>query len=98
MSKRKSVHDYTGSVPVNGDVTPTTREPIENVDAMDWGDMNMNQLHEQRRILRTRLDAAGACGNQAIIDQITAGCRRLEALIKQRELEYEMRDDDHKLL
>lgn len=72
MVKKVSVHDFTGSVSVNGDVTPVTRQPIDKVDAQNWENMTVSELHQQREILQRRYYqaiGAGLMGGSQTIDQ-----------------------------
>ena len=47
-----------GSRDVNGDTTPTTLKPIDQVTAREWSDMSVGELLEQRAMLYSRANLA----------------------------------------
>ena len=80
----KKLKDLTGAVSVNGDVTPTLREPITKVDAGDWGGMSTSELWEQKSTLMTRLAYAQQVYNPQIAMQIQRGITTLDQLLVER--------------
>jgi len=82
---KRSIKDFEGSVSVNGDVTPITRQPIDKLDSTRWPEMSVNELTEQRIILSNRISAASAYGgNASVINQLQRGLATLDGLIRQR--------------
>lgn len=79
MSKYK---DIEGAVPVDGDITPITRQPIESVDANTWSKMTAGELFDQKAILEKRRILAASCGSDEMLKQINRGIRILEDMIK----------------
>jgi len=45
-----------GPIDVNGDVTPISKKPVDQIDAVQWPDMNLGALWDQRTSLQTRLN------------------------------------------
>lgn len=74
--------DIEGAVPVDGDITPITRQPIESVDANAWSKMAAGELFDQKAILEKRRILAASCGSDAMLKEINRGIRILEELIK----------------
>lgn len=84
MVKKVSVHEFTGAVSVNGDITPVTRQPIDKVNAENWGNMTVSELHSQREILQRRYwqaCSAGLLGGAGTIDQ---GIKIIDSLLEQK--------------
>jgi uncharacterized protein YlxW (UPF0749 family) len=73
-----------GTVSVNGNVTPTTREPIQQVDSSQWEHMTVAQLYDQRITLYNRIIAASQTGHAEMVNQLTAGLNQLDRLITQK--------------
>lgn len=85
MVKKVSVDQFTGSVPVNGDITPVTRQPIDKVNAENWGNMTVSELHSQREILQRRYwqaCSAGLLGGASTIDQ---GIKMIDAILESKD-------------
>lgn len=83
MVKKVSVEQFTGSVPVDGDVTPITRQPIDKVNAEKWFNMTVSELHQQREILMRRYYQALSVGivNAGAIEQ---GIKTIDALLENK--------------
>lgn len=76
-----SIKDLEGSVPVNGDITPITRQPITQVNAAKWSEMSLTDLHEQKNVLETRLHQALQCDHPEMALQIRRGLETITQLI-----------------
>ena len=85
----KKLKDLTGAVSVNGDVTPTLREPITKVDANDWSEMTASELWEQKSTLMTRMAYAQQMYNPQITAQIQRGITVIDQLLAQKSKERE---------
>ena len=87
----KKLKDLTGAASVNGDVTPTLREPITKVDANDWSQMSSSELWEQKSTLMTRLAYAQQMSPQ-IVQQIQRGITAIDQLLleKSKATEHEL--------
>lgn len=79
-----NIKDYEGAVNINGDITPITRVPIEQVTPNDWPTMDFNLLWDQRIILNNRMNLAYSSGNANIALQIQKGLNMLDSLLRQR--------------
>lgn len=75
---------YQGSTPVNGDVTPTTRQKIQSVDATKWEELSTAELHDQRSALQSRLTQAQSLGHPQLIYHIEAGIRQIDEILLHR--------------
>lgn len=80
MIRKPDVNDFTGSVPVDGDITPITRQPIEHVNAHDWTKMSISELHKQREILQRRYYQALSVGVSA--GMIEQGIKTIDAILE----------------
>ena len=79
-----SIKDYTGSVSVEGNITPITREKIESVEPQKWVEMDINMLYDQRIILNNRMVRAYQAGHAEIAQQIQNGINLIDSLIKKK--------------
>ena len=68
-------------VDVNSNITPITRKEIKQIDAVNWGSMNLTQLHQQLSILEERLMFAQQYSHIDMVTQIERGVNQLRALI-----------------
>lgn len=84
MAKKPNVEDFTGAVNVNADVTPVTRQPIDQVDASDWKNAPVADLQEHLAILNKRAGIANHLGNTLLLTQINRGIAQLKFLIKEK--------------
>lgn len=75
--------DIEGAVPVDGDLTPISRKPVNKVEGDEWADMSIGQLHEQRSFMLTRLGAAQSFCPKGV-PAIKAGINRLDALLRSK--------------
>lgn len=82
MVKKVSVDQFTGAVNVNGDVTPITRQPIDKVNAGDWGKMTVSELHKQRDILQQRYYRALQSGLGSGANTIQAGINQIDYILE----------------
>ena len=85
-----NIKDYEGSVPVDGNVTPTTREKIEQIDANNWPSMSVSELYDQRILLSNRIAKAAAAGNISVVQQLERGLQTIDALLNERGLSGEI--------
>lgn len=73
-----------GAIDVNGPVTPITKQPVEQIDAEDWDNLNVSQLWDQRAVLVERMNYVAAnCGPHVSV-QLQRGIARLDALIESK--------------
>lgn len=84
MAKKPNVEDFTGAVNVNADITPITRQPIDQVDSSDWKNSPVSELQEHLAILSKRAGIARHLGNQLLLTQINRGIAQLKFLIKEK--------------
>ena len=76
--------DLEGSIDVNGDVTPITRQKIEQVNAVDWSDQSATDLSTQLSVLQQRLYTAQQFSPN-LVQPIQLGIRRLEHMINSKQ-------------
>jgi len=81
MAKIKR-EDLEGIINVNADVTPITREPIEQVDASDWSTMSIPDLNAQLATLQKRYNYALHLGNPDLVKQLKRGIDHLMLILK----------------
>ena len=68
-------------VDVNSNLTPITRQEVHDVDAMNWDNMSLEQLHDQLSIMETRLMYAQSLAKDDIYNQVLLGINHLKAII-----------------
>ena len=68
-------------VDVSGNLTPITRKEVEQIDAVNWDNMNLAQLHHQLTILEQRVLYAQQYSNIDMVTQIERGINQLRVLI-----------------
>lgn len=68
-------------VDVNSNLTPITRQKVEDVDAMSWDKMSLEQLHNQLHIMENRLLYAQSLGKEEIYKQVLVGVNQLKLII-----------------
>lgn len=75
-----------GSVSVDADatITPITRKPIKNVDAINWSEMNLTELYDQLATLDDRRIKLYEIGQPAVAQQVELGIARLQLIIKSK--------------
>lgn len=76
--------DIEGAIDVNGDVTPITRQPIEQVDAADWSDRSVAELARQRVTLQNRLAYCQQHGSMDMIKALKMGITQIDLVIKSK--------------
>lgn len=84
MVQKVSVEQFTGSVSVDGDITPVTRQPIDKVNSGGWLNMSVSELHHQREILQRRYYQAleaGILNGASTIDQ---GIRSIDSILESK--------------
>ena len=74
-----------GSFPVNGDVTPISHQPIEQIDSSLWEDMTIGELVNQRIALNDRINRAQMMGLGGVAQQMQRGLIYLDSLITQKQ-------------
>ena len=80
MNRKPDVNDFTGSVSVEGDVTPVTRQPINKINSQDWSKMTISELHQQREMLQLRYYRAKSVGvNTGTIED---GIKMIDAMLE----------------
>lgn len=82
MVKKVSVDQFTGSVSVDGDITPITRQPVERVDTENWSKMSVSELHKQREILQRRYWQAISAGLLSGAATIEGGMKTIDAILE----------------
>jgi len=89
-----NVKDFTGAVNVtNGDVTPVTRQKIEQVTPDKWHLMDINKLWDQRIILNNRMVMALQSGHGEIAQQVQKGINTIDALLQRKAAEESTKSD-----
>lgn len=88
---RKEIKKYTGAVSVDGDVTPTLRKPIDQVDASDWPKLSSAELWDQRTTLQQRLVYAHQSAHPEIAKQIQSGIDMIDAILRSKAPESDGR-------
>lgn len=73
-----------GSVPVNGDITPITRQPIDKINALEWEDMPFEALEVQYNMLVKRINLVKSMGRTDLSGQMERGLKYLLQLIEQK--------------
>jgi hypothetical protein len=77
------IKKYTGAVSIDADITPTTREPIDQVDSGNWSDLSISDLYDQKITLESRLAfAVQHC--PAMVTQIRRGIAAIDSVISQK--------------
>lgn len=77
--------DLEGSIPVNGDITPITRQKIEKLDSSQWPDMDVSALYDQRIILTNRIAAASSSGSYGMVQQLEHGLKYLDSILASKK-------------
>ena len=76
-----------GSISVGheAEVTPVTRQRINNVDAKQWKDMNLTELYDQLAVLESRRIKLYEIGQGPMAEQLEKGIAMLQAVIKAKD-------------
>lgn len=77
----KKYEHLEGAVPVNGDITPISRKPIDQIDSRDWEDMPFEALSEQYTMLQNRIYVVESMGRPDMLKQMKQGLAYLMQLI-----------------
>lgn len=77
--------DLEGSVPVNGDITPISRKPIDQINSSEWENMTTAELIDQRNSLYQRMTLAQSMGQLQMVPAMQRGLNYIDALLKQRQ-------------
>jgi len=83
MPKKIPLEELEGAISVNGDVTPITRTPVTEVKSSTWGEMTVNQLHQQREVLVNRYYGALSAGMLEGAKTIQMGIMTIDARLQQ---------------
>jgi len=78
-----------GPIDVNGDTTPITHKPIDQIDATQWNTMDLGDLWNQRIFLQNRLNLV--LNNSGSPDAITAmqsGLANIDAIIQHKSINH----------
>ncbi len=84
-----NVEDFTGAVNISGDLTPITRQKVEQVTPEKWPQMTIGALWDQRLVLSNRIVQAQQCGHAEMINQIQQGINMLDAVLAYKAKEAE---------
>ena len=84
--RRIKKEDLEGAVNVEGDITPITRKPIEQVDASEWHKLSVAELATQRATLQQRLTMAHKFSPH-LVTPIQRGIAMLDRIIKSKQNE-----------
>jgi hypothetical protein len=68
-------------VDVNSNLTPITRQEVQDVDSLNWNKMSLEQLHDQLVIMENRLLYAQSLGKEEIYKQVLNGVNQLKLII-----------------
>ena len=82
-----NIKDLIGAVPVDGDVTPTLRQKIDQVNSNDWSQLPSQDLWEQRVTLMNRMVAAHQTNHPEMVPQIQRGIDYIDQLLRDKEPE-----------
>lgn len=86
MNRNKNIKHFEGSVDVNGDKTPITRKPVEQIDSTKWNELSTAELHDIRTLIISRMNAVGNLPNgTSMHKQLQQGLNALEQLIATRQ-------------
>jgi len=77
-------NNKNGPIPVNGDITPITKQKIGQVRSSEWSTMPISELWEQKSILDSRLTYALQTGHAELIKQLQSGIAALDMVIANR--------------
>jgi hypothetical protein len=84
MTKRIPLTEIEGAISVQGDITPISRQPVENITADKWADMSVLQLSQQRHVLSQRLYFAQRNGLYEGAKTIQMGIAYIDALMEDK--------------
>jgi hypothetical protein len=87
-----NVKDFTGSVNINDDITPITRQKIDKVTPEKWNQMNSNALWDQRIVLYNRMIMASSVGQGGVAKQIQQGINTIDAILHRNAVESENKE------
>ena len=73
-----------GAVPVNGDITPITRKPVDQINALEWEHMSFEQLSDEYTKLATRIETVRGMGRADLVTQMDRGMKYLLQLIESK--------------
>ena len=76
--------DLEGSVPVDGDITPITRRPIDQLDSSQWQQMTDAELIDQRQALYNRMNMALTMGQSQFVPAMKQGLAIIDNMLKER--------------
>lgn len=83
MSKKHE--ESEGPIPVNGDITPITKAPIDQINSGEWDTMSTSDLVEQRNALFNRMNLALSMGQMQLVPMMQRGLNYIDQLIRSRE-------------
>lgn len=86
--------DINKPIDVNSNISPITKQPIQEIRADKWLKMSTSDLFDQKLILESRLAIANRIGNFSLMQQIQMGIDQIHAIINSRNTN----SDDVKLL
>ena len=87
-----NVKDFTGAVNISDDITPITRQKIDQVTPEDWLKMDISTLWDQRITLSNRMVMALQSGHYDIAKQVQSGVNRIDVILQMRDA-AETKDD-----
>lgn len=70
-----------GAVNVNGDLTPITRRPVDQICSVDWEEMSFEALSHEYTKLTNRIELANRMGRSDMVGQMNRGLKYLLQLI-----------------
>ncbi len=82
----ENIKKYTGTVSVDGDLTPITRKPIDVINADLWPEMTIEQLYDQRIMLNNRIHCAVEAGMYDMVQQLQHGMVTINGILSSKEL------------
>jgi len=81
--------NINGPLDVNGDTTPITRKPIDQIDADQWNTMNIGELWDQRLFLQNRLNLVlSNSGHPDAIKAMQTGLANIDAIIQNKSINH----------
>lgn len=77
-----------GSFPVNGEETPITHQPIDQIDANEWHRVPSSKLYEHRSTLMNRIYMVSSMKNGAeMAIQLQRGINHIDSILSSRSSE-----------
>lgn len=81
---KKLKEELEGSFPIDGDITPFSRQKIKSVTSDKWNRLSLTELFSQLETLQNRYYLASSAGlDPSILNQLNLGILELQTKISQ---------------